>query len=424
MKKSVLALATLATGGLACAQSSITIFGIVDAGVSYYQTRSSYLDTGIGGDGLAHPRLTQSQTVMSTGNALGSRLGFRGTEDLGGGWAGSFWLEAGFANDTGAGFSLNGLGFNRRSTVSLSGPIGELRLGRDYTPTFLNDNIFDPFATVGAGASVISMLLGGSGGPGTINNLIANPNYVRANNSVSYFLPATLGGLYGQLMYGMGENLKYDPGTNTPDTLNTARTGRYLGARVGYASGPLDIAVSHGASTVGDDYYGGLTKRLDTSNIGGTYDFGMVKLFGEYTHIAVKNDWVSQPLGTPSGDVKADGYLLGLTIPVGPGQIRASYSYLSADVSEAAPIGLGQDLPKPTSDKLSLGYVHNLSKRTALYATAGITRNRHGAAIPPALPPNGTVGYTSAPNSQLFEQRSGYRADMGYGYDVGIRHNF
>ncbi|HYP86194.1 porin [Variovorax sp.] len=423
MKRPLVALAAMAGAGLATAQSSVTVFGIIDAGVSYYQTRSHYVDTGNGGDSQPHPTMVQNQTVMSSGNLIGSRLGFRGTEDLGGGMAASFWLEAGLANDTGSGFAPNGLGFNRRSTVSLSGGFGEFRLGRDYTPTFLSDNVFDPFATVGAGASVISMLLGGAGGPGTINNLIANPNYVRANNSVSYFLPPNLGGFYGQVMYGLGENVKYDPGSSTPTTLNTARTGRYVGARLGYAKGPLDVAASHGASTIGDDYYGGLTKTLGTSNVAATYDFGLLKLFGEYTYVQVKNDYVNPPVAAPSGDVTANGYLVGMTLPVGPGLIRVAYSHLVADVSEA-PMSQGLDLPDPTADKLALGYVHNLSRRTALYTTVAVTRNRNGAAIPPALPPNGTAGYTAASIDDVLNQRSGYRADKGYGWDVGIRHIF
>ena len=91
------------------------------------------------------------KTQLTNSGYNSSRLGFRGTEDLGGGMSASFWLEAGVNNDdgTGAATSTNnqaiaapapavagtqGLTFNRRSTVSLAGGWGELRLGRDYTP--------------------------------------------------------------------------------------------------------------------------------------------------------------------------------------------------------------------------------------------------------------------------------------------------
>jgi predicted porin len=308
--------------------------------------------------------------------------------------------------------------FNRRSTVSLSGRLGELRLGRDYTPTFWNDTVFDPFGTVGVGASAISMLLGGSGSPGTINAVLLNPNYVRASNSVSYFLPANLGGFYGQAMYGFGENTKYDPGTNTPNTPNTARTGRYAGGRIGWADGPVDVGAAYGSSTVGDNYYAGSTKFLNTSNVAGSYDFGPAKVVGEYSYVQLKNDYVTTPAVT--GDATVKGYMLGVNVPVGVGLIKLAYSHLQADITEVA-AGLG-NTPDLKADKFALGYVHNLSKRTALYATAAYTKNKNGAALPPALPPNGSVGYTNPTLANL--NQTGYRADAGYGYDFGIRHSF
>jgi predicted porin len=253
---------------------------------------------------------------------------------------------------------------------------------------------------------------------------VANPNYVRASNSVSYFLPPSLGGFYGQAMYAFGENVKYDPGTSTPAVPNTARTGRYVGGRFGYASGPLDVAAAYGSSTVGDDYYAGVTKYLNTGNIAGSYDFGPVKLFGEYSHIQLKNQFAVQPIFTPSGDATINGYMLGASVPVGPGLIRMAYSHLQANIKNVAVVNQGLNAPDPKADKLSLGYVHNLSKRTALYATFAYTRNKNGAALPPALPPNGTVGYTNPTIANLANQGAGYRADTGYGYDFGIRHAF
>ncbi|MBS0339114.1 MAG: porin [Proteobacteria bacterium] len=410
MKKTLMTFAALTAAGAASAQSSVKIFGVMDAGVSYYQTNSKD-STGVG------PTLRQSQTVLSTGNMTGSRFGFSGTEDLGGGLAASFWLEAGIANDTGSTASPAIL-FNRRSTVSLSGRLGEVRLGRDYAPTFWNDTVFDPFGTVGSGALAIGTLLGGSGSAGTINAVLANPNYVRVGNSVSYFLPANLGGFYGQVMYGFGENIKYDPGTNTPNTPNTARTGRYEGGRFGWADGPVDVAAAYGSSTVGDNYYAGNTKFLNTSNVAGSYDFGVVKLLGEYSYVKLKNDWVVTP--AVSGDATIKGYLLGATVPVGPGLIKLAYSHLQADVTQVT-AGLA-DAPELKADKFALGYVHNLSRRTALYATAAYTKNKNGAALPPALPPNGSVGYTNPTLANL--NQTGYRADTGYGYDIGIKHSF
>ena len=136
MKKSLIALAVLAAAGAASAQSSVTLFGVVDATLAF-------------GSGSVADR-----TQLTNSGYNSSRLGFRGTEDLGGGMSASFWLEAGVNNDDGTGAAHQhqqpgyrrrpcrhdggqGLTFNRRSTVSLAGGWGELRLGRDYTPAVL-----------------------------------------------------------------------------------------------------------------------------------------------------------------------------------------------------------------------------------------------------------------------------------------------
>jgi predicted porin len=155
MKKSLVALAALAVAGVASAQSSVTLFGIVDAAITGYETKS---------EGAFGNTFKTSATKLTNSGYNTSRIGFRGTEDLGGGLAASFWLEAALLNDDGttggnvanvAPITTTGL-FNRRSTVSLSGGFGEVRLGRDYTPTFWNDTVFDPFGTTGVGTNLIS----------------------------------------------------------------------------------------------------------------------------------------------------------------------------------------------------------------------------------------------------------------------------
>jgi len=178
MKKSLVALAALGAvgmAGVASAQSSVTLFGVVDAAVSAYSKKSQ---TPLGNS------VTTSQTALTNSGYNSSRLGFRGTEDLGGGLAASFWLESSLGNDDGtAGAGINQF-FNRRSTVSLSGAFGEVRLGRDYTPTYWNDTVFDPFTVNGVGTNLIS----------TANKGFGNQNYTRANNTAGYFLPPNLGG--------------------------------------------------------------------------------------------------------------------------------------------------------------------------------------------------------------------------------------
>ena len=96
--------------------------------------------------------------------------------------------------------------------MSLSGGFGEIRLGRDYTPTYWNDNVFDPFGLRGVGTSLISRVgdsLSRKGGTAP-NGASASDNYARASNSIGYFLPPNLGGFYGQFQYALHENVKFD----------------------------------------------------------------------------------------------------------------------------------------------------------------------------------------------------------------------
>ncbi|BEP57373.1 MULTISPECIES: porin [Variovorax] len=407
MKKSLVALAALAVAGVASAQSSVTLFGVVDASISGYSSTSRDLNgaTFLNPFYLNRGSVKVSRTALANSGYNSSRLGFRGTEDLGGGLAASFWLEAPITNDDGAtGVST----FARRSTVSLSGGFGEVRLGRDYTPTFWNDTVFDPFGTNGVGTNLISTAsgfntTGGSGGFG------GNPNYVRASNTIGYFLPPNLGGFYGQVQYGFHEKDKFSPGTATPNVANNSRTGRYVGGRFGYANGPLDVALAYGSSTSGDQFYAGVTNKVNTLNLGASYDFGPVKLFGEVSRVKNKVDYEVTPFVGATPDTDLTGYLLGVTVPVGAGLIRASYSSVKYDLNQ--PQVLFQPrIADPKANKLAIGYVHNLSKRTALYATVARVSNKNGAAL--------TVGGPAFINSGVFTPKN------STGYDFGIRHAF
>lgn len=357
MKKSLIALAALASfAGIASAQSSVTLFGIVDATLAYGRGSVS------------------NKTALANSGYNSSRIGFRGTEDLGGGMSASFWLEAGLANDDGQGAATNsnnqasgvgaavagrqGLTFNRRSTVSLAGGFGEFRLGRDYTPQFWNLTVFDPFGTNGVGTSQIQ------------NSIITGVTSTRASNTIGYFLPGNLGGFYGQVQYYLGEN---------PSGTATSKDGRGAGIRVGFANGPFNVAVATSRTT----YAAG---NATQSNIGGMYDFGMAKLMGQYARD--KNDALAV------GGATGKGWLIGGLVPVGAGEIRLAYSLYKVDLAGT-----------PESKKIALGYVHNLSKRTALYTTYARVKNSGGAAS--SL--NGAVTGINASST---------------GYDFGIRHSF
>src|SRR4051794_25023139 len=143
MKKSLLALAALSVTGTAFAQSSLTIYGTVDAALAYYK-----------GEGVG------SRTQLVSGSNAQTRFGFRGREDLGGGTYAAFELESGFGTDSGVGQASNtnnqavtgtagpastqGFTFNRKAFVSMVGPWGDVRLGRDYVPTFWQLFAYDP----------------------------------------------------------------------------------------------------------------------------------------------------------------------------------------------------------------------------------------------------------------------------------------
>jgi predicted porin len=406
MKKTIVGLAALAVLGVASAQSSVTLFGVLDESVSGYQNKS---ETPLGVSARV------SRQVLASNGYNQSRLGFRGTEDLGGGLAASFWLESALFPDDGttggnvanSGPSTIGF-FNRRSTVSLSGVAGELRLGRDYTPTFWNDLVFDPFSANGVGTNVIATANGFSSTGASVSGFRANSTYIRASNSVGYFLPPNLGGFYGQVMYAFNEQVKYDPGTFTPPKVpNNSRAGQYWGGRFGYANGPLDIATSYGEATIADDFFAGLTTTLDSFNLGASYDFGLVKLFGEFSKAKLKtdNDGIV-PIGAINASPRATGYLLGATVPIGAGLIRAAYSQVELDPNRVIATLNGD----PTASKWALGYVYNLSKRTALYATIAQLNNKNG--------------YDLAVGSVPFVSGGTFQARTSRGYDLGMRHAF
>jgi len=429
MKKSLVALAAVLAAGGAAAQSSVTLFGVVDASLSNYSAKSEYR----GADPLLYgASRKQSQTALANGSSSSSRIGFRGTEDLGGGLAASFWLESGITNDDG---KTGVAAFDRRSTVSLSGGFGEIRLGRDYTPTYWNDNIFDPFGLRGVGTGLISRVgdaLSRKGGLAP-NGASASDNYARASNSIGYFLPPNLGGFYGQFQYALHENVKFDENVIE----SPSKRGSYIGGRVGYANGPLDVAVSYGqdnkdatplTATTGLEAVlapQAFKNRINTFNLGASYDLGVVKLFGEYSQVRNKFDTVTA-LGAvnfiDSVTDKYDGYLLGVNVPVGPGQIKATYGYVKYKAGQTGfanpATALFGDNSSTKANQFAIGYVHNLSKRTALYATLARIRIKDGQNNPAVFNRVTTGG------APAYLATGGWAPRTATGYDIGLRHSF
>jgi predicted porin len=351
MKSNFVAVAAMCVCTAASAQSSVSIFGIVDTA---YQRVENSGGTSVG--------------KLVSGSMQTSRIGFRGTEDLGGGLTAGFWLEGAFMSDDGRGGASNsnnqasgagtpgGLTFGRRSTVSLAGGWGEVRLGRDFVPGIWNVVLEDPFANVGVGASQ------------AFNSSIVGVTQLRASNMVGYFTPKSLGGFFANAAYWMGENA-----SNTAN----ADDGDGAGIRLGYASGPFEASFSLNRT----EYATGDARQ---DNVGGSWDFGVAKVSG-----SLHRD--------RSGSTTARGALIGVTAPIGSGLVRASYSRYHTKTGTSG----------PEASKLALGYVHNLSKRTAFYTTIARVKNANGATAavaagaPAALPGRGSTGF-----------------------DVGIRHTF
>ncbi len=370
MKKSLIALAVLAASGAAMAQSSVTLYGVLDTGLTYSKGEESVY-------GMTH-----------VGGNVNSRLGFRGVEDLGNGLKATFNLEAGMGVDDGNNYmgGGDGLAFRRTSTVGLEGGFGSVRLGRMLTSSYLAVNRYDAFGDTGIGASLAW-------------NIPQTGYAPRTENAISYTSPNFSGFKIGA-EYGFGEQQK-------------ARDGRYLGLGVTYDNGPLSLGLGFDRmNNVAFKEYDDVTNTVDawqddltTWQLGGAYNFGVAKLMGFYKQTKYKEVGT-----TESGKFKTFG--LGVTAPVGAaGEVRVAYNHYRVSNSGGV---------TPKANQLSAGYVHNLSKRTALYGTYAYLKNKKDANMGLQLNGAMSLGKDPAGNQLLNLTNSGAQ----HGVQVGIRHAF
>ena len=325
----------------------VTVFGLLDAGL-----------VRVSADGVV------AQTLIDTDGNTSSRLGFRGTEDLGGGLKANFWIEAAVAPDTGLSGSTStnnvdsvatgGLTWGRRSTLGLEGAWGEVRLGRDYVPSFGNlTTSMHPFGTNGVGSSGHLFYPVNTGGTTVRTN-------VRASNSVGYFLPANDLGFYGAAMVALG---------------GASNNGDYKGLRLGWRNGPWNMSLASGKTTYS-------TGDFTQTNAGVNYQMGPAKLMLL---------WGENQVGVTKTTVTMIGTQWAIT---GQTDLLAAYTTLGSD--------------KVASDAthIAMGLVHSLSKRTAVYANWAIIDNKgNGTSFGVGVKPT-----TPGGDSQ--------------GYEVGIRHSF
>jgi len=422
MKKTLIALAALAASA-AFAQSTVTLFGGADLNVRSVESGANKF-TGMAQDGI-----------------YSSRFGVNGTEDLGGGLSANFHFEGGMAPDIGtsAGFT-----FTRKSVIGVSGNFGEVRLGRDYTPLFTVYGIADPFGTNGVGssgnllfstvataASLSAQAAANAGGtfltanrgniattvPSAVSAAVvpasitlADPNAVRANNSIAYYSP-DINGFSAAFMYSLGtEN------TNTQKDAGTATS-----LKLAYAKGPLTVAFANQVTKGGDA--GALAtaasatlqvlgatcttgavnatattqqclaaatagtvatddQKWTTNFLAASYDLGVVKLSAGY-----KTEKYSVVDNTSKATIVA------VTAPVGALTLKASYINKDSDIGK---IG----------SQVAVGGVYDLSKRTSVYATYSAITNEAGY--------GNTVGSTVASAGAVDSK----------GYEFGIKHSF
>ncbi len=333
-KNLVAAAALLALAG--AAHADVKLYGMLDLGVG------SFEDVHAKGDAA---RTTQ----VSSGKMMTSYIGLAGSEDLGGGLKAEFALESFLAPDTGANVPNNANQFwGRGSNIALSGGFGKVALGQYDNPLFTSGYTYNPFGSSMAFSPTMRHL-----------NYIGQVNGITGAgagfdtgwiNSVTYESPV-MSGFSAVVQYAAKET----KATNTKDSYAASGT---------YANGPLAATLTYvkagytnatGTVASGVPSYNSDAKL---TNLGASYDFGVVKAFGQYTYIKKSGDASS---GTFSSvDMKDKIVQLGVSVPVtDKAAVMASFGQLKHTV--AGVDGSTKD------EQFSLGYDYTLSKRTDVY---------------------------------------------------------
>lgn len=407
MKKTLVALAALAAVS-AYAQSSVTLYGVIDIGYGSHKT------TGVNGTTGAAGQI-KSSGIMDGANA-GSRIGFRGTEDLGGGLKANFVIEQGIAPTNGTlfgirtaatghqidGFSAAGsavalsgaagaysISTNRQSYIGLSSAsVGTLNVGYQYTilyelGTLSGYNI----GSEGVPGADKAHIMGNAALGGTRANGFT---YISPNFS-GFTVRAQYGALTGR------ESIESTAaGTNGLTVDKNKRTALMLS----YANGPLSLAVAHtsirstqangiapavaGAATTVYGVAGaagalpltGLTRRASVTQLGGSYDFGFLKIAG--THLRGKNGGASTystaVVGSPIIESKYRASQIGVSVPFGALVPFATFGRARTSSSSQVATVIGGDTENYTQRQVGVRY--SLSKRTTAYIFSGTTKDR------------------------------------------------
>ncbi|CAE6843456.1 porin [Paraburkholderia domus] len=324
----------LAIQGFACAahaQSSVTLFGVIDTAI----------DISKQGNGLLVRELS--------GGTMGSRWGLQGNEDLGGGWATIFTVEDGFGINNGA-IQQGGVFFGRQAWVGLRGTPGTFTAGRQYSPEFWAFASNDAFngGLAGGLPNIWRVLPNGS----QIDVLNAYAVTARTNNSVVYTSPV----IYGvtlRAMYAFG------------GVAGSMRDGSTMSFSANYSGGALALNA-------------GYLKSVNTAgsgewiawSAGGNYTFGPARVFVAYTRDTDTTGDIATT--TPGSKVQFSLANIGLQYQISP--------YLQAIAQVTRLIDTSDGLAASQNAYVeAVGLNYSLSKRTSFYASYGQVQNKHGS---------------------------------------------
>ncbi len=313
MKKTLLAIAALAASTASMAQSTVTLYGVLDASVE-----------NVKGD--------KSVTRVSSDNLSSSRFGLKGTEDIGGGVKANFVLESGIKVDTGA----NGGGtrfFDRAAWAGLGGSFGEVRLGRIDTP------IGDIAGNVLSAQPYDDL---------KILKTRAGDSYRRADNTITYIAPALVPGLTATLQYATATGKGATGGTEVAGSSE----GKTYGLSVKYAAGPLTAGV--GYLNAKDESAGtAVTNKANATLVYAGYDLGAAKVTGYY-------DVETNPSAALTGARRLTVTGVKVAVPVSP-------EFTAIVGGSTARNTLGLIAGSDNVQILTVKGIYTLSKRTSLY---------------------------------------------------------
>nr|WP_198981875.1 porin [Herbaspirillum sp. ASV7] len=349
--------------------SSVTIYGRVVAGVDF-QTNAGTNGTG--------SKWSAANNQWGT-----SMIGFKGTEDLGGGTNAFFLLESGFnstkgsfnGSDTSNGNAL----FNRRSYVGLSSATaGSIKFGKNL---FINNDIWflDPTGQQAIGTAT----------------LVNSRNWPGASNIIEYNSP-DMGGFTVNLQTSLGEK----PGSFNGGVANNGTSdGRKDGISLAYQKNGLELRAIYDVVRDSNGNYSDIWGHSKELILGGTYKFDKLKMFVGYENLRAPN----AASGAPD---RANQYWLGANYDVTPQlQLVGAWFHVNANNASVSATGVGNG--GGTANLYMAGINYFLSKRTLLYVDVGTVRNGTGA---------GHTLETSGDNGV-----SGLKQTGGY---FGIAHSF